>query len=495
MDPKPLSGLPLLIAAIAVSLATFLIVIDYSIANVSIPYISGDLASSIDQGTYVITSFAVGSAIILPLCGWLTHRLGLIKLMGLSLMGFTLLSFACGASPSLPVLVIARFLQGIAAGPMIPLSQSLIVRIFPEEKKSAALAFWSTVTVAAPILGPILGGWICYNYTWPWIFYINLPTGLFCYFVVTILLKRYDTTTEKRPIDWVGFVFLAIATTTLQFSLDKGEQFDWFRSDLIASFLVISLIGFIWLVIWELTHPIPIIEFRLMKIRSYGLSILFIAFSYAIYFGSVVLIPLWLQQYMNYTSVWAGIAVAPIGVAPLLFSGVVGKWVKRLGAPLLIGVCFLLFALASFSSAFFDTDVDIWHIIYTRLLLGCALLFFIVPLFTLSMQDIPTDKQPSAFGFFHYVRAMVGAVGTSLFTTLWIRRSAFHHSNLAAAYQPTPEWTSNLALTNTLVDQQAAVLALNDCSYLMGWIFVGLSFFLFFARSKKGPVQIVQGEH
>lgn len=484
-EVKPLSGFALTISSIAISLATFLIVLDYSIANVSIPYIAGDLAASVDEGTYIITSFAVGSAVVLPMCGWLSKQLGIVKLMILSLWGFTLLSIACGFSQNLPMIVVARFLQGAAAGPMIPVSQSLIVRIFPEEKRARALSIWSTVVVAAPVLGPMLGGWICYNYNWSWIFLINIPIGLFCILIVHAHLRPFETRRESSSIDWVGFLLLLFGTATLQFSLDKGEQYDWLRSPIIRTCGVISVISFFFLILWEWAHKSPLIELRLLKIRSYALSILFIAVSYAIYFGSVVLVPLWLQTNMNYTSVWAGLVVAPIGLFPLFFSGLIGKWIKKVGTTRFLAICFISFAISCFSTAYFNTDVDFWHIALSRFLLGFALLFFIVPLFSLSMQDLPLEKQPSAFGFFHYVRAMVGAVGTSLFTTLWIRRSAFHHSNIAAYFQPNQEWTKNLALTNQFIDQQSSVLSINDCFYLMGWIFVGLLFFLLFARKKK----------
>jgi DHA2 family multidrug resistance protein len=485
-QPKPLTKSALVLAAIAVSLATFLIVLDYSIANVSIPYISGDLASSIDQGTYVITSFAIGTAIILPTCGWLTKRLGMIRLIVLSLAGFTLFSLICGLSQNLSMLVIARFLQGALAGPLIPLSQSIIVRIFPEQKRNAALSFWSTIVVIAPVVGPILGGWICYNYTWPWIFYINIPTGLFCIAVIHALLKDFETPVEKTKIDTIGFCLLAIGTSALQFTLDKGQQYDWLGSQLIQFTVTVAVLGFVFLLLWEMQKEEPLIELKLLKIRSYTLSLIFIAVSYAIYFGSVVLIPLWLQEYMGYTPVWAGLVVAPIGIIPSLFSTAVGNWVKKVSPLILLGICFVLFALSSFSTAYFNTDVDVWHITLSRFLLGAAILFFLVPLFALSMQDLPAEKQPSALGLFHYVRAMVGAVGTSVFTTLWIRRSAFYHSNLAASFQMQPGWTDNWSLTNQFIDQQASVLALNDCFYLMGWIFLGLVGVLFFARKKKG---------
>jgi len=275
--PKPLTGLSLILASIALSFGTFLITLDYSIANVSIPYIAGDLAVSADEGIYVITSFAVGSSILLPLSGWLTKRLGLIRTMTLSILGFTILSFVCGASTSLTMLVISRFFQGVAAGPMVPLSQSILVKIFPPEKRSFAMAFWSTIVVVAPILGPILGGWISYDINWSWIFYINLPFGFFSIIIIHTLLKRFETKKEKMPTDWIGLLLLAIGVSTLQFLLDKGEQYDWLRSPLIRSCMITSSISFIFLITWELLHKFPILELKLLKIRSFALSILFLA--------------------------------------------------------------------------------------------------------------------------------------------------------------------------------------------------------------------------
>ncbi len=484
----------------ALAVATFMIVLDYSIANVSIPYISGDLAVSTDQGTYVITSFAVGNSIALPITGWLTKRIGAIKLICVSLLLFSFFSWTCGAAVDIQMLVISRFLQGLSAGPLIPLSQTLIVLNNPPEKKNAALAFWSTIVITAPILGPILGGWISYDYVWPWIFYINIPVGIGAAAILWFLLKKHETQIEKHPVDWVGLILLAIGVACLQIFLDKGEQFDWFRSDIMRALAVSSLIGFTLLIVWSLTTKEPLIELKLFKIRTYALSVFYIAVSYAIYFGSVVLVPLWLQTSMNYTSIWAGIAVAPIGLAPLLFTAPATLLLNRYGYTLMLGICFFLFAVSCFASAFFDTDVDIWHVGFSRFLLGCALVFFITPLFALCLQEVPSEKLPSATGIFHFVRAMVGGIGTSAFTTLWIRRSAYHHATVGENLTPYSSQTTSyldqlhalglkgktaLEMLNVNLNQQSDVLAINDCFYLMGWIFLGLMLFLPLGRKKK----------
>lgn len=495
-----LTGLPLLLGALAIALATFLIVLDYSIANVSIPYISGDLAVAVDQGTYVITSFAVGNAIVLPLCGWLTKRIGMVRLFVFSILSFTAFSWICGISTNLSMLVVARFFQGLVAGPMIPLSQTLIVLIFPQEKRTTALSFWSTVVVVAPIVGPVLGGWLSYDYSWPWIFFINIPVGIFSALTIKYTLQRYETPTQKISADWIGVILLAVSVSCLQFILDKGEQYDWFGSSLICICAVISFVCFALLIPWELFHKTPILELRLFKIKSFALSILFIGVAYSLYFGAVVLIPLWLQTNMDYTSIWAGISVASMGIIPTLFSALIGKLVSKIGVLIPLTVCFALFAASSFDTAFLNTDVDIWHIAFSRFLLGFGLLFFIVPLFQLQMQDLPNDKLASGGGLFHFVRAMMGGVGTAIFTTLWIRRSAFHHSNIVSDLvnrKPFGFFVEQLealslgeqkswAFINQMVDKQAAVLAINDCFYLMGWCFLGLIPFLLIGKKRAG---------
>lgn len=501
---KPLSGIVLFIVMFALSTATFMFVLDYSIANVSIPYISGDMGVAVDQGTYVITSFAVGNAIGLPITGWLTKRVGAVKLICLSLILFTFFSWTCGSAPNFEFLIVSRFLQGLASGPMIPLSQTLLIMSNPPEKKNTALAFWSTIVITAPIVGPILGGWISYDYHWPWIFYINIPVGILSVIAIWLILKNRETPREKQPIDWVGLLLLAIGVTCLQFLLDKGEQFDWLRSDLIRTCAVSSIIAFTLLLVWSLNTDKPLIEIKLFKIRTFALSVFYIGIMYAIYFGSVVLVPLWLQTSMNYTSIWAGIAVAPIGIAPFIIGPFMGKVVSKYGNAIPLGICFILFAVSCFYTAYLDTDVDIWHVGFSRFLLGCALVFFITPLFSLSMRDVPDHKLASATGIFHFVRAMVGGVGTSIFTTMWVRRSAFHHARVGESLTPYSTETKSylsqldaiglkgeqgLEQLNVALGQQADMLSINDCFFFMGWVFLALLIVLPLARTRKNPLR------
>jgi DHA2 family multidrug resistance protein len=498
-------------ATIGLSLASFLIVLDYSVANVSIPYIAGNLGVSVDEGTYVITSFAIGNAIALPITGWLSRRFGVVRLMVLSILLFTLFSWICGASRALPLLVSARFIQGFVAGPMVPLSQTLLLAIFPPDKKPFATAIWATVIFVAPIIGPVLGGYLSYDYSWPWIFYINLPFGLLSAFIIHRLLhKDYETEKTAAPLDWVGLILLAIAVSSLQVLLDKGEQWDWQRSPLVRTLAVSSLISFAFLFVWEHFYRHPLLELRLLRIWSYTASMIFIFFVYSIYFGGLILIPLWLQSNMNYTPIWAGLAVAPIGIMPILCSTLIAKWVQKIGIIIPITLSFILFALSAFITSRLTTDADFFHIALTRFLFGCGWMFFITPLFILNVQDIPTDKLPSATGFFQFIRAQSGAIGTSIFTTIWIRRTVFQHSNVTTYLVPGAPNTDlilaklglldvkgerALAVVNQLADNQAAMLALNDCFFLMAWIFLALMGLLPFLKTKKAErVVSVAGE-
>jgi len=497
---EPLQGIPLIVSSIALSIAILLTVLDYSIANVATPYIAGSLAVTVDQGTFVITAFAVGNAIVLPITGWLTKRIGLVQLVFFSLIGFALFSFICGSSFTLPMLVISRFFQGLASGALIPTSQSLMVLIFSEEKRAKALAIWSTIVIIGPILGPILGGWIAYDFGWPWIFYLNIPLAIFSALIVKTILSSHETERERPKADWIGLILLVIAVISLQFSLDTGQEYDWFRSRIIRATIPISFIAFTYLFVWEWYTKECCLEVRLLKIKTYAISILTVGVNYTIYFGSLILIPLWVQQDMGYTPLQAGLAIAPIGILPLAFSWTMEKFCKKAGCftPLLLGN--LLLSFSCFVTAYMNTDASFWWIAFTRLLFGGGIALFVVPIFTLCLMDLPKEKYPSGTGLFHFVQAITGGIGTAVFTTLWIRRSAFHHANIVSTIlptnQPANEYYRILERIGTSAEQlqffindvasrQASVLGLNDAFFLMGWIFFAMIPIIIVAKRKK----------
>ncbi len=485
---------------ISLALATFLIVLDYSIANVALPYIAGDLAVSSDQGTYVITAFAVGNGIVLAISGWLTRRFGGVRLLLAALLLFILFSWLCGIAPSFPFLVAFRFLQGAVSGPLIPLSQTLILTHNPPEKRNKVMSFWSMVVIVGPVVGPIVGGYLTFNYAWPWIFFINIPIGLFAAVCLWNILGKEKEEKEKIPLEWFGFLLLAVGVSCLQVFLDKGQQWDWFRSPAIRILATGAFFCLSFLVVWELVHPRPLLDLRLAKIKSFAVSLISISVAYALYFGSVVIIPLWLQTYMGYTAYLAGLAVAPIGFIPILGSFFTSKIIDRFGKIIPLTFSFIFFAISCFYTAYFTTDVDILHVGFSRFLLGFGFVIFITPLITLSVQDMPQDKLSGAASIFHFLRAIFGGIGTSIFTTMWLRRTYYHHNTLGSAITQYTDNGNNffkdaaqadvlgpqaLGLLNETVDTQAALLAQNDCFYVMGWAFLALLPLLLFAKTNK----------
>ncbi|MGH8739078.1 MAG: DHA2 family efflux MFS transporter permease subunit, partial [Burkholderiales bacterium] len=353
------------VGAFVLSLAVFMTVLDTTIANVSIPTIAGDLGVSPSQGTWVITSFAVSTAIAVPLTGWLVVRFGQVRLFVTSVLLFSTASWLCGLAPNLETLIVFRVIQGAVAGPMVPLSQSMLLATFPRDKAGLALAIWSMTALVAPISGPLLGGWISDNATWPWIFYINVPVGLFSAAITWQLYRTRDSATRKVPVDYVGLGLLISWVAALQIMLDKGNELDWFNSGLILGLACVAAVGFTLFLVWELVdNEHPIVDLSLFKGRNFTSGTLAIAVGYAVFFGTTVVIPLWLQTIMGYTAFLSGLTVAPVGILSLLIAPILGRNLARLDARMIASAAFLVFAGVSFMRANFNLQTDFWSIVW-----------------------------------------------------------------------------------------------------------------------------------
>ena len=507
MSIKPLEKLTLLLATFGLSACVFMQVLDYSIANVSIPYIAGDLGVSNNDGTWVITLFAVGNAIALPLTGWLTKRFGSIRVMVTSTLLFTFMSFMCGISFSFPMLIISRFIQGFVAGPLIPLSQSLLVLCYPKEKKNLALALWTMVALVGPISGPILGGWLTQDYSWPWIFYINLPIGLWSSFIVLRVFKNIEIERTKTKVDWQGIMFLAIGVTFIQIILDRGEEMDWFRSKWIIAMAIISVISIICLILWEKTEEHPIIEFSLFKDRNFLFGTILVSISYMLLFGIIVITPLWLQTQMGYTALWSGLAVSTMGILPVFAAPLVAKLMDRMSLRVLLAISFLSFGLSALYFSTFNTSVSFQKIAISRLFFGIGICMWLAPLTGLSFARFPANKLASGQGIFHFFRILCGGMGTSLFVTIWNRRAALHQTRLAAAVNNFSENTTqalqslsgvgihgekSTVILNDLNVHQAYMLSTNEIFWLCGWLFLGfMALTLLFKKRPKQELQTI----
>ncbi len=498
---EPLHGGELFMGTLALSLATFMNVLDTSIANVSIPAIAGDFGVSPNQGTWVITSFAVSNAIAVPLTGWLTQRFGMVRLFTASILLFVLASLLCGLAPDLNSLILFRVIQGLVAGPMIPLSQSLLLQSYPKAKAGTALGLWSVTTLVAPVMGPLLGGWITDNMTWPWIFYINVPVGLVATFICWNIYKTRETPTHKRPIDSVGLASLVVWVGALQIMLDKGKELDWFASSEIVVLGLVALVGFVFFLIWELTEEHPVVDLHLFGRRNFWVGTLALALGFGTFFGNVVLLPLWLQQYMGYTATWAGFVLAPVGLLAIICTPIVGKNVHRVDPRILATIAFVTFALVLWMRSLFNTQADIATLLIPTIIQGVAMAFFFVPLMTLIMSGLPPELIPAASGLSNFARITAGAFGTSIATTLWENRAAQHHAELAESINNASMATNQalsgfsslgmsrdqgLAYINRMIDQQAFMLSANDIFAASAALFLSLIVVIWLARPGHG---------
>ena len=497
----PLEGSERILGTMALALATFMNVLDSSIANVSLPAISGDLGVSTAQGTWVITSFAVANAIAVPLTGWLTQRVGQVRLFTASVLLFVIASWLCGLSPNIETLIGFRVLQGFVAGPMIPLSQTLLLASYPPAKAGTALATWAMTVLVAPVAGPLLGGWITDNISWPWIFYINIPVGLVAASMTWSIYRKRDPGPRRLPLDMVGLALLVVFVGAMQIMVDKGKELDWFTSGQIVALAVISVVAFLFFLAWELTEKHPIVDLNLFAQRNFVVGTMSLALAYGLFFGNIVLLPLWLQVYMGYTATWAGLATAPVGLLAILISPWVGKNVHRIDPRTLATVSFIGFGIVMGMRAKFNTEADFITILIPTILQGAAVAFFFIPLQALVFSGLSPERMPSASGLSNFVRITAGAIGTSLFTTLWDNRAQLHHARLAESMSQTNNTlvqtlaqmrasglseTQALASINRMLDQQAYTMAVTDLFYLSSMVFFLLIGVVWLARPKQG---------
>jgi MFS transporter, DHA2 family, multidrug resistance protein len=512
MTQPYLEGTKLHLLTVAMGLGTFIQVLDTSIANVAIPTIAGDLGVSTDNGTWVITSFAASNAIVLPLTGWLADYFGRVRLFVLSTILFAVTSFLCGLAPNFTTLVMFRILQGAVAGTLIPLSQSLILINNPPEKRGTALGVWAMVVIVAPVLGPILGGWITDDYGWSWIFYINVPIGLLSSFMAWQILKDRESEIVRYPIDYVGLVLLTVGVGCLQVLLDKGNDLDWLNSNFICTLGVISVISISYFIAWESGVEYPVVNLKFFKDRSFLFATISASVGYMLFFGSTVIIPLWVQAVKAYNPTWAGIVVAPIGIIPVIISPFVGKYTPFVDARWVATFSFVVFALTNFWSTNFTSDVGPAQIMAPRFWQGLGIATFFVPLVQISVSNISSKDLTSASGVFNFMRILIGSgFGTSIFVTYFSRFGIFHHERVGESvnlfrpvvrnYYQQVEVLLNLhgqkasAFVDQVVQEQTVLMATLDLFWVSGWVFLLCIPFIWLCKKSKGVKMSSAGAH
>jgi len=438
-QPAPLKGSKLVLATVALGLGSFMNILDLTIVNVAVPTMAGYFAVTPTQATWIITSYAVAEAIMLPLAGFFAGRYGEVRTFVAGTMLFTLASLLCAASITFPMLLAARVLQGVFGASMIPLSQTLLTTIYPPHKRGLALVIWAMTTVIAPIAGPLSGGWLTDNFSWHWIFLINLPVGLLVGMSVASLLAGRDAiqpAKRNQKLDWGGLFLLVVGIGSLQILLDKGNELDWFSSGTIITLAVTASVGLLMFVVWELYEPAPMVDLSLFKQRNFLVGSTCLMIGMIAFFSVVVIIPLWLQTYQGYTSLWAGKSVAFGGVLAVILGPVIGANINRVDARAITTFGFIVFALVGYWSSHFTPDIDYWSIAISRLFMGIGISCFFLPLVTIAISGLPPDKVAAASGLTNFMRNLGASFGTAITTWLWTSQAAGFHATLTENIQP-----------------------------------------------------------
>jgi len=500
------------VVTFSVMLATFMEVLDTTVVNVSIPHIAGNLASTNEEGTWVVTSYLVSNAIILPISGWLANHIGRKRLLLMCVGGFTVTSLCCGMAGSLSQLIIFRVLQGLTGGGLQPLAQAILLETFPKERHGHAMAAFGIGILLAPILGPTLGGWITDNYSWRWIFYLNLPVGVLSLFLMNRFV--FDPQYVKRgngKVDLWGIGFLALGIGALQIVLDTGQRKDWFSSDYIRIFGALCIFGLVALVIRELRTDHPVVDLRVLKDRSYASGVFLITLLGFVLYASLVLLPLYLQELMGYPAYNSGLALSPRGIGALIFTPLAGHLTTKTDPRRLLLVGMILGSVTMFQLSGLNLQAGFWDIFWAQVLQGVALAFLFIPLMSLAMSHITPQKMGNATSIFNLMRNIGGSVGIAIMTTFLARRTQLHQNHLVDNVTAGSPQTLRLlagmranfyahgadsvtasrkaiAAIYGLVQQHAAMLAFVEAFWLMGVVFLLMIPFLpMLQYSKKKP--------
>jgi MFS transporter, DHA2 family, multidrug resistance protein len=500
----PLTGRNLAIAAAALSLGNFMVVLDTTITNVALSTIAGNLGVTTSEGTWIITAYAVAEAITVPLTGWLSRRFGQVRLFTASVVLFVLFSILCGLAWSLGSLVVFRVLQGLAGGPVIPLSATLLLSVFPQAKSNVALSLWGMVTVVAPIFGPIVGGLISDNLPWPWIFYINIGFGAVVALGVWALMRDRETPIERTRIDIVGLALLTIFVTALQVMIDKGRDLEWFSSGFIIGCAVVAGSALVLLIIWELTDPDPVIDLSVFKSRNWLLATVTLSLMFAIFFGNIVLTPMWLHVQMGYTATWAGYATAPMGILAVISAPIVGRLLPKIDPRWIVTFGLSVLATSFFMRAHMTSSVDYMAVATAMFVLGAGIPACLITLTSLGVSDLPPEKVAAGAGLQNFLRIMSMAIGASITQTYWEHMTKHSRAELVSAIDPTiaQELQSNAAalgfspersrhLFSGLVDGQSVMLATNDFYAGATLLMLGLIALAWIIRRPTAPLKTV----
>ncbi len=506
------------IVTISVMLATFMEILDTTVVNVSIPHIAGNLASTVEEGTWVVTSYLVSNAIILPMSGWLARYLGRKKLLLICVTGFTFTSLLCGFASSLPQLIIYRVLQGLTGGGLQPLAQAILLETFPRQKHGQAMAAFGIGILLAPILGPTLGGWITDNYSWRWIFYLNVPVGVLSLTMISrFVFDPHYIRHDGGRVDLWGIGFLALGFGSLQVVLDTGQRKDWFSSDYIRFFAVVCVASLVARVVRELMAKDPVVDLRALTNRSFATGVFLITQLGFVLYASLVLLPIYLQTLLGYPAYDAGLALSPRGVGSLLMMPVVGHLTSKTDPRRLLVIGLVLGGFTMFQLSYLNLNAGYWDIFWPQVLQGVALAFLFIPLMALSVASIAKEKMGNATSIFNLMRNIGGSFGIAIMTTFLARRAQFHQVRLVENVSQgdletrtlitgMQAWfhlrgadvvTANrkaLAAVYGLVQKHASMMTFVEAFWIMAVMFLALLPFVLLLRYRPHPAHPQAGE-
>jgi MFS transporter, DHA2 family, multidrug resistance protein len=500
-EHPPLHGMKLLFLTAAIASASFMELLDMTIVNVSVPHISGSLGVTPSEGTWAISSYLLAAAIMQPLTGWIGRRFGEVRTLLTSICLFMVFSALCGLATSLPMLVGARLIQGFVSGPMMSVAQAIMLRNYPLERRAMAIAIWSMVLMIAPITGPIVGGWITDNLSWPWLFYINLPVGAFSAISCWSILRHRESTITKLPIDGVGLMLLVVAVGSLQFMLDNGNEKDWFSSPVICAAAATTIVAFSFLFPWELTDKHPVVDLHLFRRRNFRVGVCTMALFYFTFSGSSIIFPLWLQTTVGYTASWAGLAVAPVALLGLIVAPILGRNMLKINLRLAITCAFLAAGCTTLWTATLNDTASFGDFALPRLVQGLGISLSFLPLNQITLSGVPPNELATASGLSNFMRTMAGSFSTAISVWIWNRRTDYHHAVLTEHIRNSADaWThyqSQLGVhgivgsgasdyVNTLINGQASTLAVNDVFNLLALVYFLIIPLIWFAKPPFG---------
>ncbi len=485
---------------VALAMGSFLNMLNASIVNVSLTHIAGNFGIAPSKSTWIITSYAVSEAIVLPLIGWLTLQFGTVKQYIWSTILFAVASILCGMSFSLPTMIFARLLQGVVGASMIPLSQALIMRIFPPKKQGIGIAIWTMTLILGPILGPVIGGFITDVASWRWCFYFSVPI---CFASSAIIYATFKEDYKKEKftrvkVDAVGIMLLVACIGSLQIFLEQGTDLDWFSSPLIVVLALIFVITLVILGIWEWYHESPVINVRLFLNKNFTIGVLTLLIASAAFYMTAVIMPFWLQNVMGYTSFISGKTTATLGIAIFLLSPIIGKYSDVLDNRYIAVTGFILFAIISYFTANYSLDITSGYVAYTRALSGVGLPFFFLALNNIALGSIPSEEIVEAAGIYNFMRNLGNSIGSSLFIPIWNHAQAYHHEVLTShIHTGNPNFLplmnsipgdikTKLVALNGMITREAATMGVNDVLVIAGIIILLLIPFVLMANPAKG---------